>query len=502
MATDNQTINKVWSEDTNNKASFTEDEVGTGIVYQGPIVSSQLNGLGNLTTKALKYLQRTGGYWNAAISYTAGDFVNILQYQKSGTLTLTTYRCVKDNINQPPYTGTKQGTGDTPLFLYGGSVNSTYWSKVSYTGEGQDSEYVTRFTNQNITSTKWLSPETNLTNKININGADTTFTRNSTDTNATLHFSQKGADPLNSERGALLVDDGVSLQAYPGRANADKVKGLWDVNLGNSGASNEINDINNMFFGVYDVRTTKAAGNGSYAGIHIQHNYDAGGYFTNPNSYNYSVEVLGQKPYSLGDTGRNIATFTDLSKVYSQIPSAPRQQFSNIGSNQPKWSTYKSAFADLKPNYTASYMVNTSTGHLDLNWFTGTPYNLYTLLNSAGMLTDIDIGDISNPKTNPLVRIQLNTTDGFGTWFPDVLIFFSRWVSKTEFTVSNIMGMDKETVNQGSSMVMTGSVIVPLFNYYGRERSWEPTKFIWCQGGGLSFSNWIKNILSGLVIYV
>lgn len=499
MATDNQIINKVWSEDTTNKASFTEDEVGAGIVYQGPIVSSQLNGLGNLTTKALKYLQRTGGYWNAAMSYTAGDFVNILQYQKSGTLTLTTYRCVKANTNQPPYTGTKQGTGDTPLFLYGGAVNSAYWSKVSYTGEGQDSEYVTRFTNQNVASAKWISPEINLTNKININGADTTFTTNSTDTLAALHFSQKGADPLNSERGALLVDKGVSLQAYPGRENAGKVKGLWDVNLDNStGASNDINDINNVFFGIYDIRTSKAAGDGPYAGIRVQHNYDAAGYFNNPNSYNYSVELKGQTPYNLGDTGYNIATFNDLSKVYSQISLAPRQQFQNEGSNQIKWSTYKSALANLKPNYIATQTV-ASNGYISFRDFTGTPYNLYTLLNSAGMLTDIDIGDITNPKVNPLVWLQLSTNDWPYEYYPDVFYFFNFWDSKNSFTIHSVMGTDMP--NRGYQYNYTTSNIVPLFQYVSKAKKWRPTTFIWCNKSN-NFSNWIKCGLNGLTIRV
>lgn len=122
-------IQKVWAEDTANKSSFTQDEIGSGIVYAANVVSNQLNGVSNQVYLALQFLQHTGGMYNALIPYTNPDVVGLITY--NGGIYKVNYYLRKttnpsSTTNNPPITGATISTVNGIDVYSGGSANSDW----------------------------------------------------------------------------------------------------------------------------------------------------------------------------------------------------------------------------------------------------------------------------------------------------------------------------------------------------------------------------------------
>lgn len=96
------TINAVWAENTNNKTKFLEDEVKLGIIYKGPVVSNQLNGLGYSLYKMLDFEQRGCGYFNINKTYYNNDIVMIARKSNNSALKIEFYRCKTSGIKGHP----------------------------------------------------------------------------------------------------------------------------------------------------------------------------------------------------------------------------------------------------------------------------------------------------------------------------------------------------------------------------------------------------------------
>lgn len=130
-----QTINTAWAELSTNKISFTEDEVSQGIIYKGPIVSAQLNGVVYDIYKMLDLVQRTGGLYLSNKTYYKDNIVSILVYRTDEIPELEFYRCKSESpdgiTNNPPLVeGTYNEDAQIPVFQ-GGSVNIAYWEACS-----------------------------------------------------------------------------------------------------------------------------------------------------------------------------------------------------------------------------------------------------------------------------------------------------------------------------------------------------------------------------------
>lgn len=76
-----KTINKKWAEDTHNKYELSEEQVKTGIVRLGNIVSNQLNAVANRADTMIDLLQRCSA-WNADKTYQQGDLCMVSIYYK------------------------------------------------------------------------------------------------------------------------------------------------------------------------------------------------------------------------------------------------------------------------------------------------------------------------------------------------------------------------------------------------------------------------------------
>lgn len=141
-----QTINTAWAEFSTNKISFNEDEIATGIVYKGPIVSAQLNGVVYDIYKMLDLVQRTGGLYLSNKRYYYDNIVSILVYRTDEIPELEFYRCKYEGaegiINNPPIIeGTYNEDIQIPVFQ-GGAVNTVYWEACS--GRAVEGAYNTK----------------------------------------------------------------------------------------------------------------------------------------------------------------------------------------------------------------------------------------------------------------------------------------------------------------------------------------------------------------------
>lgn len=76
-----KTIIKKWAEDTHNKYELSEEQVKTGIVRLGNIVSNQLNAVANRADTMIDLLQRCSA-WNADKTYQQGDLCMVSVYYK------------------------------------------------------------------------------------------------------------------------------------------------------------------------------------------------------------------------------------------------------------------------------------------------------------------------------------------------------------------------------------------------------------------------------------
>lgn len=140
MATTHKTINNIWAGLSTNKTSFTEADVGQGILYKGSVVSNQLNGVCNAIYQMIDLLQRTGGLYNSNKTYFYNNVVSVIRATGATPPHLKYYRCISDDergvrglSNAPVLGGTYDEFADIPLFQ-GGVANTALWEAADPSG--------------------------------------------------------------------------------------------------------------------------------------------------------------------------------------------------------------------------------------------------------------------------------------------------------------------------------------------------------------------------------
>lgn len=140
------TINTIWANGTYNKSTFSEEQKKTGIVYQGAVVSNELNGVLYDTQRYIDTLQRAATGWNSYKQYDKGDTV-ILNLNYNNNNLYLTLQSLKDKNNFPPLLK-KNSTVFTldenrplPLFTITSEegnienyLNNNYWAFVEDVG--------------------------------------------------------------------------------------------------------------------------------------------------------------------------------------------------------------------------------------------------------------------------------------------------------------------------------------------------------------------------------
>lgn len=131
-----KTINTIWGSLTTNKQTFTEQEIGDGIVYKGPIVSNQLNGITSDLYQMLDFEQRTGGFYNPSKKYKTDNIVTILREDVGIGKRIEYFRCKipegGEIVGEHPYIqGQYDDSKDIPI-MKGGIVNADKWERMNF----------------------------------------------------------------------------------------------------------------------------------------------------------------------------------------------------------------------------------------------------------------------------------------------------------------------------------------------------------------------------------
>lgn len=136
-----KTINNVWAELSINRSTFTEEEIGSGIVYKGNVVSNQLNGVVYNIYDMLDFIQRSGGLYNSTKKYFNGDFVSVVRNGNTGPVRVEQYRCITTNENgiedNPPILNAVYDEDDRIPIFQGGYANLEEWIRCDVVGAGE-----------------------------------------------------------------------------------------------------------------------------------------------------------------------------------------------------------------------------------------------------------------------------------------------------------------------------------------------------------------------------
>lgn len=127
-------LRSTWAQETSNKITFNDVAFQNGIIYKGPIVSNQLNGISHILSKILQFQQCTGGMYSSALPYHKGNFVTILHKDALGELELKTFQCISNEedgiLNKPPYKNAVKVTSNGIDSYSGGIFDSANWKRV------------------------------------------------------------------------------------------------------------------------------------------------------------------------------------------------------------------------------------------------------------------------------------------------------------------------------------------------------------------------------------
>lgn len=132
-----KTINNIWGELTTNRVDFTEEEIANGILYKGPVVSNQLNGLAYNLYDMVNFAQRTGGLYNSLKIYYENNIVSALTHRQGEAIKLEYFRCINTNpkgiVNTPPLIGGSYNEDASIPIFQGGATDLINWSRVDNT---------------------------------------------------------------------------------------------------------------------------------------------------------------------------------------------------------------------------------------------------------------------------------------------------------------------------------------------------------------------------------
>lgn len=124
----------IWGATTTNKITFTQSQIGSGIAYQGPVVSNQLNGIMNLVFTSIRHAQTTGELYDNAQTYNPSQYCSQL-VSTNGITKLLYFQNTSssDNTGTPPLSGDTSSNQNDVLVLSDNqnlTQDSTNWGKV------------------------------------------------------------------------------------------------------------------------------------------------------------------------------------------------------------------------------------------------------------------------------------------------------------------------------------------------------------------------------------
>lgn len=125
-------ILKVWAQDAANVDTFTQTQIGNGIIFGSNLTSSLHNGVDQLEFYALQYLQHTTGLYNPTIPYTNPDVVKVITNNNNVYDILTFVRTTNNpgsTTGNPPLIGATVTTVNGIDIYNGGTVN-TDWQVI------------------------------------------------------------------------------------------------------------------------------------------------------------------------------------------------------------------------------------------------------------------------------------------------------------------------------------------------------------------------------------
>lgn len=148
------TINNLWAGLSTNRLTFSEEEVGAGILYKGSVVSNQLNGIAYNLYEMVDFIQRTGGLYNSKKVYKLDNIVSIIRKDLSGPVRVEQYRCISTLeggiVNTPPILrAVYDEKAKIPMFQ-GGVVDTANWVRCDVVGYGEIYQERTSFGNTDI----------------------------------------------------------------------------------------------------------------------------------------------------------------------------------------------------------------------------------------------------------------------------------------------------------------------------------------------------------------
>ena len=131
MATNPITI--IWASTTTNTVTFSSSEIGNGIVYEGGIVSNQLNGVAQFITTAIRHTQTTGELYDPSQTYNPSQYCSQL-VSTNGIVKISFFQNASNGnlTGEAPLTGTTASNQNDVLVLNDDSnlTPSSDWSKV------------------------------------------------------------------------------------------------------------------------------------------------------------------------------------------------------------------------------------------------------------------------------------------------------------------------------------------------------------------------------------
>lgn len=130
-------IKEVWAGTTSNKLPRgNKATTEAGILYQGPVVSNQLNGVLNYDEGAIRDLQTIGGFYDNAQIYNQNNLVFML-VNENGLVKKRTFLCKQNNTTaKPPLSGSNSSNINGVAILTNSTttINETYWQEVIVQG--------------------------------------------------------------------------------------------------------------------------------------------------------------------------------------------------------------------------------------------------------------------------------------------------------------------------------------------------------------------------------
>lgn len=127
-------ITMIWASTTSNTVTFSTSEIGNGIVYEGLIVSNQLNGIAQFITTAIRHTQTTGELYDNTQTYNASQYCSQL-LNTNGINKLVFFQNASggDLVGTPPLKGTEAVNQNDIVVISDDSSlieDSTNWNRV------------------------------------------------------------------------------------------------------------------------------------------------------------------------------------------------------------------------------------------------------------------------------------------------------------------------------------------------------------------------------------